>query len=221
MQSQIHMITVFSLRLLILLTGPMASSGLLGCNSAPALPLVARQCVNLSELDPSLCVCPYDEMPPITDAEAMAVVRYVDSHPDYKSYHLLLKLRTEHPVDYAHVPASTKASILSSALGKATVVNDFVFLTPDKAVERVAGKAIRELGIAAKPYFVGMLNDRSTAETSGSEEATIESRYIIRRCDLAYYFVMTGQRRHFVFLSDPRERDVVMKDRLSGIAPEP
>jgi hypothetical protein len=149
--------------------------------------------------------------------EVVRFKKFIETHRDYRSYHLLMALRRDSPDTYKETPVEVRAAILSSALREMGLYNDWgdldpeywaKFMTqPEKSPGCRPARALMEIGTPAIPYLVPILEDRRDAWLAGSEEATysIDCRY--RKADWAHMFISRILKVPYPFNEDPGERD--------------
>ena len=149
---------------------------------------------------------------PLSPKELAEADSYIQCHPDFTSYHLLLALRQQSPLAYGKVPDGVKAKILCQALSRLLCLNDFGYLEPSESYDDVAGRAIIELGAPALPRLVQLLKDKNEAPLCGSQPATLFSAFRYRRADFAYRYIMLILGRRPTFPVDPAERDKLIDE---------
>lgn len=155
--------------------------------------------------------------------EAAQFFEYVQKQADYKSYHLLFALRRHHPDLYQEIDPRLRASILCSTLKHTTCLNDWgdLGLKLGEYAELEAAQALLELGMAAIPFLVPILDDKSEACLEGSEEATLSADYEYRRADWACQFISVILGIQYQFSEDPTERDQQIQSLRSHLVRMP
>ena len=152
-------------------------------------------------------------------AAADAAADRIRARADASSLHLLLALRREAPAAYSELPPQVRAAVLVDALRDVPQLNDFGWMEPDgDGQDRTAGRALLELGDAAREGLVALLGDDRPAPLGGSEAATISHLYGYRRSDFAYRYLARLMGRDPSFAADPGERDVAigaLRDELA------
>jgi hypothetical protein len=137
------------------------------------------------------------------DKEISEAVGYIETHPDFTSYHLLFAVRKFDPKAYAKLSAETKARVLCSALVNTVMMNDWGGLTLDG----LAAKALLDTGRAALPYLRPILDNNDSALLGGSSSATVSEIYNYRRADYAYRYASLILSREPMFDYNPEVRD--------------
>jgi hypothetical protein len=130
--------------------------------------------------------------------------KYIRTHQDFTSYHLLFALKQSDQPAYDALPAATRASILCSALSQLHYLNDWGHLTvaPKDGPPMIALVETKE---AAMPCLIPLLEDRRPAPFFGSADATVAAQY--RRSDFACHAVMLIRGETPAFATDPKVRD--------------
>lgn len=145
--------------------------------------------------------------------------RLISARPDYRSYHLLMALRTTNPSAYKTVPTAVRASVLCSTLKEQECFDDWMapdstFADPADLLE--AEKALVECGKAAVPYLLPLLDDHTDARNSDPEE---EPEYDYRRADYAFRYISLILKVPYSFQPEPADRDkdiATLKQKLAG-----
>lgn len=141
-------------------------------------------------------------------SSAQAATDQIRAHPDASSLVLLLALRRHAPDAYAQLPADTRAQVLVRALRDLRFLDDFSWMEPDgHGWDSTAAQALLELGDAAVPPLVDLLDDDRPAPLSGSEPATMSHVYGYRRSDFAFRYLNKLLQRDASFAASPAERD--------------
>jgi hypothetical protein len=144
---------------------------------------------------------------PLNAADVPRALKFLNSNPDYTSYHLLLTVRRHHLERYKKISNATKAQILGSTLKNTRWLNDWGLLSPSGSSDFEAAGALLETGKEALKFLVPILDDAGEAPLSGSEEASISSRYRFRRKDFAYRYVSLIRGDVPSFHAEPKNRD--------------
>jgi hypothetical protein len=170
-----------------------------GESSAQKLVRQSRKLTPVSYCEPNLLMLPFQDV-----AEAD---KYLNSHPDYTSYHTLLAFKKCYNAVYYRLPPSIRARILCSALHNTRVMNDWGLLSPEGAYDDLSALALLESGPEAIPLLVPILDDTTKVGVNGSKETTTCSLYRYRRCDYAYRYLCLLLGCEPTFRALPLERD--------------
>jgi hypothetical protein len=147
------------------------------------------------------------------DAEgARAAAHRIRARPDASSFHLLLALRRESPETYDGLPGQLRAEVLTDALRTLSMLNDFSWMEPGgPGHDWSAGRALLELGDAARAPLVALLDDDRPARLGGSEAATLSMLHDYRRADYAYRYLSKLLGRDPVFAAQPAQREAAIR----------
>jgi hypothetical protein len=156
---------------------------------------------------------------PVDGPQATKVIRH---RPDYRSYHLLMALRTTNLTAYKGIAEKVRASVLCSTLKEQAFFDDWMgpestIADPDDHCE--AEKALIECGMTAIPYLLPLLDDHSDASDSEYEE---EPEYVYRRADYAFRYISWILKLPYSFQPEPADRDKdieALKKKLARESP--
>jgi hypothetical protein len=153
----------------------------------------------------------------LTKDDLKAALAHIRNHKDYTSYHVLFALRRQTPDDYANIPASARAQVLTSALVKTRSLNDWGYLDPGESFDDEAAKALVETGQVAIELLRPILDNYNKALLHGSKEAKQSAAFGYRRADFAYRYIVLirGERAIFAESIDERNRMISkLKEQL-------
>jgi hypothetical protein len=158
----------------------------------------------------SLTESPIPSELPTGKVHAAAAIAYMQTNPDFSAYHLLFLLQRYSPNDYDNLPASVKGRILCSELANARYLNDWSYLAPEPSRDLFAAHAVLDVGKAALPYLLELMDDKRAAPLWGTEEATVSIIREYRRADFAYRYAMLILGRQATFPANVGERDILI-----------
>jgi len=144
---------------------------------------------------------------PLAPNDIPEALKYLASHSDYSSYHLLLAIRQYYPESYKAIANRDKAAILCSALRNSTYLNDWGYLDNIESFDGESAKALLDSGEVALSFLVPLLEDNDSAPLFGSEEATLSREYKYRRKDFAYRYISLLLGQSPTFSPDLKERN--------------
>jgi hypothetical protein len=134
-------------------------------------------------------------------------IKFINDHPDYLSYHLLIALRKTNPAVYQTLAISVRASVLCSTLREQDFFDDWG--SPER--RDVDGPfwgdsevALLECGAAAVPHLLALLDDLTSADDSEYEE---QPEYEYRRADYAFRYLTWILKLPFEFEPEEKDRD--------------
>jgi len=142
-----------------------------------------------------------------SEMDVSKLIDTVNSHQDHSAYHVLGLLRRSFPDAYRNLPGAVKAPVLCDALSHLTFFNDWGYLAPDESHDGEAALALLELGEAALPCLIPLLDESKAAPLFGSEPATMSTVYQYRINDFAYRYISKILGRDPTFAADPQARD--------------
>jgi hypothetical protein len=153
---------------------------------------------------------------PVDEARA---IKYIEEHPDYQSYHLLLALRNTNLKAYKSLAPEIRAAVLCSTLREQDFFDDWMppdCTTADQQYASNSEKALVEIGIPTILYLLPLLDDHSVAQDSEYEE---EPEFEYRRADYAFRYICWILKLPDSFQPEPEDRDKAircLKMKLAG-----
>jgi hypothetical protein len=186
---------------------------MLGCTSGEKqVPKVTRmshlkQLVDESTKEKSASQSSLLSTDPLGDRGLPEALAYINKHPDYTSYLVLLAVRKYYSASYKGLPDEVKSAILCSALKNSIFLNDWGALAPDESFDDESAKALLETGKVALKCLGPILDDDQEAPLWGSKDSTISHAYRYRRKDFAYRYASLILSKSPVFRANPKERD--------------
>jgi hypothetical protein len=145
---------------------------------------------------------------PLTDAQLRLSKEFVESHPDYRSYLLLLAIRDQSRDLYDQISNETKAAVLASTLAETRHFNDWPDLAEDRQPWHTGPEpALLETGKVAIKYLRPILKNTQPAYMVGSLETWAAGQYKYTRADYAYREISLILGRKPFFSPDPAERE--------------
>jgi len=132
---------------------------------------------------------------------------YCKHHCDSRAYLLLVALKRQDVARYKHLTARVRASILCANLATSNSLNDWGSLAPEQCYDNFAAHMLLDTGQEALEFLLPLMDDRSPAGLSGSEESTMSIMYGYRRADFACRYAALLLSREPVFALDISKRD--------------
>jgi hypothetical protein len=151
----------------------------------------------------------------LSNDEIASLYEIVNRQQDYRSYLLLMYIRSIDPGAFARIQPEVRSRVLVSALAMQTSLNDWGYLDEGGSYDGPATEALLETGTTAVQFLLPLLADTSSAPLMGSEESTMAVRYGYRRCDFAYRYIMILLKERPSFQANALSRDQDI-ERLRG-----
>ncbi|MEX2212743.1 MAG: hypothetical protein WD768_01360 [Phycisphaeraceae bacterium] len=147
----------------------------------------------------------------LRDREIDDAIVYVTRHPDYRSYHLLNAIWKADPAHLERISAGTRAKILVSAMGVATVMSDWMPPWSKKAEYYGASEILINLGEPALEYLCELLHDKKIVDWRLLSNANLPP---LRTADYARWHIARILKVEAAFVADVAERDRLIDDML-------